>query len=129
MTEREDEIRERRCGHTVLDEDGIEEPCDRPATGWRWYQDVEHEDALDVACEWHANEGGRRLHEAEAEAATLREVVQRVRGLRDVWNSSAQRLDEWVGEWGKGYAKCRHNDAKNLTAALGDAPEGDGGVR
>lgn len=66
------------CGYTVLDTDGIEEPCGAVATGWRWYQDVEHEDSLDVACDLHANEGGRRLHEAEQQVA-------RVEALRVHW--------------------------------------------
>lgn len=56
-----------RCGYAVTDADGEQQPCDLPATGWRWYQDVgEHEDLLDVACDWHANEGGRRIGEALA---------------------------------------------------------------
>ena len=45
-------------------DDGEEEPCDHPATGWRWYQDVAdhaHEDTLDVACDLHRNEGGRLI--------------------------------------------------------------------
>jgi hypothetical protein len=53
------------CGYTVVDRDGIEGPCDLPATGWRWYQDVEHEDLLDVACDLHGNEGGRRIKALE----------------------------------------------------------------
>lgn len=61
-----------RCGYSMTDLDGNEEPCDRPARGWRWYQDVgEHEDLLDVACDWHANEGGRRIREAEAQVARV----------------------------------------------------------
>lgn len=55
-------VPEGRCGYTVVDADGEQQPCDEPATGWRWYQDVgEHEDLLDVACEGHSNEGGRRI--------------------------------------------------------------------
>lgn len=61
-----------RCGFTIVDADGIEQPCDRPATGHRWYQDCgEHEDLLDVACDWHSNEGGRRIHDAEAKLAAI----------------------------------------------------------
>ncbi|MGN6245148.1 MAG: hypothetical protein ACTHQ3_15960 [Motilibacteraceae bacterium] len=61
-----------RCGYTVIDEDGDEQPCDRPATGWRWYQNVgEHEDMLDVACSLHENEGGNRLHAAESTLARV----------------------------------------------------------
>ena len=59
------------CGYTVVDHDGIEGPCDLPATGWRWYQDVEHEDALDAACDLHSNEGGRRIKALEAEVERL----------------------------------------------------------
>lgn len=58
-----------RCGYTLVDEDGEEYPCDKPATGWRWYQDVPHEDALEPACWHHQNEGGRRIHAAESAAA------------------------------------------------------------
>ena len=57
------------CGYTVIDTEGEEQPCGRPATGWRWYQDVKdyaHEDCLEVACDLHANEGGRRIHAAES---------------------------------------------------------------
>lgn len=61
-----------RCGFTLVDKDGEQYPCDQPATGWRWYQDVEHEDTLDGACDSHTNEGGRRIHGAESEVARLR---------------------------------------------------------
>ena len=44
-----------RCGHLVHDQDGLEAPCDRPTTGWHWYQDVGHEDALGEACDLHVN--------------------------------------------------------------------------
>jgi hypothetical protein len=64
-----------RCGHTVVDGEGIEQPCDRAATGWRWYQDVEHEDCLEPACDRHANEGGRRMHAAEAALARVEAEV------------------------------------------------------
>jgi hypothetical protein len=75
-----------RCGYAVVDKDGDEQPCDRPATGWRWYQDVgEHEDLMDAACDWHENEGGRRIHEAEA-------AVARVRALADEWATEGPSL-------------------------------------
>jgi|GEM_PF-5688907 len=45
------------CGHTVVRK-GHEEPCGRPSVGWRWYQDVEHEDCLGQACARHENVGG-----------------------------------------------------------------------
>lgn len=64
-----------RCGFTVYDAEGEPGPCDRPATGWRWYQGHNHEDALDVACELHSNEGGRRLHDAESAAALARQTA------------------------------------------------------
>ncbi|SFO60248.1 hypothetical protein [Amycolatopsis rubida] len=62
------------CGFTIVLPDGAEAPCGKETTGWRWYQDVGHEDALEPACDWHANEGGRRMHEmavklGEVEAA------------------------------------------------------------
>ena len=59
------------CDHTILDRDGIEQPCEETATHWRWYQDVEHEDMLHPTCEVHSNEGGRRMHAAEAELARV----------------------------------------------------------
>ena len=64
------------CGYTIIDSDGDEQPCDRPATGWRWYQGHDHEDMLDEACERHENEGGRRMADwqARAEAAEAREA-------------------------------------------------------
>lgn len=74
----EDRTADERCGYTVVDGDGEEQPCDRPATGWRWYQDCGHEDTLDVACELHANEGGRRLAAVERERAELRAENERL---------------------------------------------------
>jgi hypothetical protein len=68
---------EQRCCY-IIDGEGMEQPCDRPATGWRWYQDVEHEDCLAVACSFHSNEGGRRMHEMDVELRSLRGVVQAV---------------------------------------------------
>lgn len=61
MTDEERSNEGLRCGYAVVDRDGEEQPCDRPATGWRWYQDCDHEDTLDIACDLHANEGGRRM--------------------------------------------------------------------
>ena len=63
------------CGYAVVNNDGNEEPCNRPAAGWRWYQDCDHEDALDVACSIHANEGGRRIAEAEAKVARVEALL------------------------------------------------------
>jgi hypothetical protein len=82
-----------RCGHTVVDGEGIEQPCDRPATGWRWYQDVEHEDCLEPACEWHANEGGRRMHAAEAKVAGVEAVVEKWDLDRDRYFVQQQALE------------------------------------
>lgn len=59
-----------RCGFTIV-VDGEEEPCDREATGWRWYQGHDHEDMLDEACWEHENVGGNRMHAAEAEVERL----------------------------------------------------------
>ena len=62
-----------------IDRDGDEAPCDEPATGWRWYQDVgEHEDLLAVACEFHRNEGGDRMHGLMQQAQTLRADLQHI---------------------------------------------------
>lgn len=57
------------CGHIVEGE--VIVPCGQPATSWRWYQDVEHEDCLLPACEEHANEGGRRMARLTAERDAL----------------------------------------------------------
>ena len=46
------------CGHTVVDRRGEEQPCGRASVGWRWYQDVEHEDCLGEVCGRHENMGG-----------------------------------------------------------------------
>jgi hypothetical protein len=83
-----------RCGYAVTDRDGNEEPCDRPATGWRWYQDVgEHEDLLDVACDLHANEGGRRIHAAEAALARVLALVRK-------WESTPGNASDFdYGRW------------------------------
>jgi hypothetical protein len=73
-----------RCGYALTDADGEQYPCDEPATGWRWYQNVgEHEDMLDEACNHHANEGGRRIVEAEAALADLRAKVE---ALAEGWD-------------------------------------------
>lgn len=60
-----------RCGYAVVDDEGIEGPCDREATGWRWYEDCGHEETLEPACMWHENESGRRLHAVKALAESL----------------------------------------------------------
>lgn len=64
-----------RCAYEVTDANDDPQPCDRPATGWRWYQGHAHEDMLDAACEFHENEGGRRIHEAEAEVKRLGRIL------------------------------------------------------
>lgn len=71
-----------RCGYQIIDRDGDEAPCDEPATGWRWYQDVgEHEDLLDVACEFHRNEGGDRMHGLMQQVQTLRADLRHIAEL------------------------------------------------
>lgn len=68
-----------RCGYQIIDRDGDEAPCDEPATGWRWYQDVgEHEDLIDVACEFHRNEGGDRMHGLMQQVQTLRADLRHI---------------------------------------------------
>lgn len=68
------------CPATVVDRDGYEQPCDREATGWCWYEGDAHEPLLYPACRVHENEGGRRMAEAEQAIARVREVV-------DDWSS------------------------------------------
>ena len=102
------------CGYTVVDRDGIEGPCDLPATGWRWYQDVEHEDTLDAACDLHSNEGGRRIKALEdlverqyAQFQELNACIDRqgeaLEGVRDLANGwlllSATAMSEESREW------------------------------
>lgn len=67
-------MKPRLCGYTLVDSEGEEYPCNRPVTGWRWYQDVPHEDCLDMACDYHENEGGRRMHEAALTIAYIRGI-------------------------------------------------------
>ena len=76
------------CGYAVTDSDGEQSPCDRTAHGWRWYQDTEHEDMIDIACVWHENVGGaiiaglvERLTATEAERDALAAAVARVSAL------------------------------------------------
>ena len=64
-----------RCGFTIV-VDGEEEPCDREATGWRWYQGHDHEDMLDEACWEHENVGGNRMHALCDEVDYLRAEVR-----------------------------------------------------
>lgn len=102
-----------RCGYSVTDLEGDEQPCDRVATGWRWYQDTgEHEDLLDRACDWHANEGGRRLHAAEG---ALRRVEALAESAKlDAATSLSRTFDGGTfGAW---------IDADRILAALGDQP-------
>lgn len=81
---------EDRCGYNLYQPDGGDYPCDRPAVGHRWYQDVgEHEDVLDVACEIHRNSGGDRI-------AALLAAVERLTGERDRARGLAARLEEQV---------------------------------
>lgn len=89
------------CGYSVTGNDGEQEPCGRPVAGWRWYQNVqEHEDMLDTACDLHANEGGARIHAAEAEVATLRETLrQEQQGPGWFWTRT-----EWA-EWSNDLAR------------------------
>lgn len=78
------------CGYNLYEPDGSDYPCDRPAVGYRWYQDVgEHEDLLDVACEIHRNAGGDRMAELMAE-------VELLTGERDRALELAARLEEQV---------------------------------
>ena len=74
-----------RCGFTTLALDGTEEPCDRPAPSWRWYQGHEHEDCLDRACVVHENPGGIRMAALVAEVRALRAKVDAVRALGKGW--------------------------------------------
>ena len=65
------------CGYSIAyGPDWHEEPCDRPAPSWRWYQDVEHEDCLERACLLHENRGGVRM-------AKMRSALLAVLDLRD----------------------------------------------
>ena len=85
------------CGYALTDSEGDEYPCDATATGYRWYQDVEHEDLLDVACEFHRNAGGDRMAALVAEvrrltveAATQREWFEAADAAAD------RRLDQSI---------------------------------
>ena len=95
------------CGYAVTDSNGEQAPCDRPAHGWRWYQDVEHEDMIDIACVWHENVGGAiiaglvgRLEAVTAERDALAAAVARVRALH--------KLDHYLGE--PGDEDCPHDE-------------------
>lgn len=77
------------CGFTIIDSEGVEQPCERPCTGWRWYQGHFHEDTLERACILHENEGGRRMHEAEAR---LREVDE----IRKEWSKLASDAEHYA---------------------------------
>ncbi|MDR6861954.1 hypothetical protein [Phycicoccus sp. 3266] len=66
-----------RCSFTVTRE-GEDSPCERPATGWRWYQGHDHEDTLEPACAVHENTGGNRMHAAEALVAELRSALDEI---------------------------------------------------
>ena len=131
------------CGYTLVDEAGEQYPCDRTATGWRWYQDVaEHEDVLDAACEMHANEGGRRMAELERTlkaCRTLGEIIDRqaidICQISDVpmpesgdadfelaWSRAFEMADEVerlrADSWDEGYA----SGASNVRRQWSDEP-------
>lgn len=111
-----------RCGYAILDADGIEEPCDRPATGWRWYQDVgDHEDLLDLACDHHQNEGGRRMARIAAENERLRNTLADVRAQHTearrqlLAAPEATETVEWRGT-------CTHGATEQVSGSLGVKP-------
>jgi hypothetical protein len=107
------------CGYTVI-RDGEEQPCDYPATGWRWYQDVEHEDMLDAACEVHENKGGRRIHDAEAKLARVEALFS---GGPDGPCRTTWRYDFAAHcEGYDGREECVEVPVAELRAALADAP-------
>lgn len=83
------------CWYTLYEPDGSYYPCDRPAVGYRWYQDVgEHEDLLDVACEIHRNAGGDRMAELMAEVERLTGERDRARGLAARLEAQVARVEE-----------------------------------
>lgn len=42
------------CAHTVVDADGIEEPCGLPVSEWRYYDEgYEHDPCLERVCSRH----------------------------------------------------------------------------
>lgn len=101
------------CEHTIIDRDGHEQPCDQPATGWRWYQDCAHEDMLAPACDVHANEGGRRIAQAEAAVDRMTNLasdeserrvkaeakVRRVEALRLNYAGRAEYAPRPLAQW------------------------------
>lgn len=69
------------CPATVVDRDGYEQPCEREVTGWCWYEGDAHEPSLYPACWVHEDEGGRRMAEAEAAIARVRDAVANLEAL------------------------------------------------
>ena len=96
------------CGYAVTSRDGEEEPCGKPAVGWRWYQDCEHEDILDAACFIHENEGGAimaalaaeverlRRTEAQIKAEALREASGKLAGTERISQRYADGFNHWL---------------------------------
>lgn len=105
-----------RCGYAVTDREGIEGPCDRDATSWRWYEDCGHEEVLEPACFWHENESGKKIHALTSRLAS-------VEALADEW--------ERIGEDGLPHGGCldmhRHH-AHALRAVLGSDAHTEGGA-
>lgn len=108
-----------RCGYTLVDAfTGEEGPCGGPATGHRWYQGHEYEDAMEVACDRHANEGGRRLHAAERENERLRERLARVERVLAGWEARglhrppelARALRDEADGWADFNRECEWGD-------------------
>ncbi|MFM0874783.1 hypothetical protein QU886_27860, partial [Klebsiella pneumoniae] len=55
------------CMIAVEDADGELGPCDRPCTGWCWYDGREHDPMLTRACHLHETNGAEALAALVAE--------------------------------------------------------------
>ena len=83
------------CGYAVTDSDGEQSPCDRTAHGWRWYQDVEHEDMIDIACVWHENVGGAIIAGLAAAVARVSALVPDMQANGNSRELGDPRADTW----------------------------------
>lgn len=83
------------CGF-VTKQKGKEVLCGRPCSAWRWYQnDARHDTGLVAVCDWHGNEGGRRMHAAEA---LLGEAYAEDSGLA-LWSEHPDAIREFREEY------------------------------
>src|SRR5690606_32749550 len=113
---------EETCGHTVLDADGIEEPCGLPVSGWRYCEGYEHEDMLQPVCadhEQHALSEAIAAHDAAVAAKALRDAATAVPG----WMEAGTYLSPHSRTGHSGRGEASHERRRGGRAGAGQRPD------